>query len=134
MQSLLAAVLATVVLAGPVGFWLGDGMASGRYEKRLAAISEAITESQNAAIDRSNTAIAAASKRATEAERRRAQQRALSAEVNREIAQDTDLSCEWRPAHRLRIEALYGSFGYSVEPPSGVRGSVLPSTKPEPPQ
>lgn len=106
------AVLAVVAL---VAFWLGDRLASGRYEERLKDISQAIADAQNDATERANKALEAERKRADAAQQARGAQRALAQGVIHEMAGDTDLSCEWRDPHRVRVERLYRAYGYASD-------------------
>ena len=101
-----------VALACATSFWLGDRLSSGRYEKRLADVSQAITEAQNAAVERHRLELAAERKRADAALASRSQRRQVASGVIHEIAQDTDRGCEWREPHRVRVERLYGAYGY----------------------
>lgn len=114
-----------VALACATAFWLGDRVASGRYEARLADVSEAIAESQNAAVERHNLELAVERKRATAAASSRSQRRQVASGVTHEIAQDTDRGCEWREPHRVRIERLYDAYGYRPDgSAAGVSDSV----------
>ena len=67
-----------VALACATTFWLGDRLASGRYEKRLADISQAIAKSQDAAVERHNLELASERKRANEALASRSQRRQVA--------------------------------------------------------
>ena len=101
-----------VALACATTFWLGDRLASGRYEKRLADISQAIAKSQDAAVERHNLELASERKRANEALASRSQRRQVAQGVIHEVARDTDRSCEWREPHRVRVESIYHAYGY----------------------
>ncbi|WP_277081294.1 hypothetical protein [Thauera propionica] len=117
--------LAIYAVVAFVGFWVGDRVSSGRHEARLADVAVAISESQNAATERANQALDAERKRADAAQKSRGAQRALAQGVTHEIARDADLSCEWRDAHRLRVEQLYHAYGYAPDgSPAGVQDSL----------
>lgn len=117
--------LGILALACAVAFWLGDRVASGRYEARIADIAVAVSESQNAAVERHNRALEVERKRADAAGKARSKQRQVAQGIVHEIARDTDHSCEWREPHRLRIERLYGAYGYARDgSPTGVQDSV----------
>lgn len=114
-----------LALACATSFWLGDRLASGRYETRIADIAVAISESQVEAAHRHNQALEAERKRAASASVARSKQRQVAQGIVHEIARDTDRSCEWREPHRLRIERLYGAYGYARDGgPAGVQDSV----------
>lgn len=102
-------------------FWLGDRVASARYESRLADIAQAIAQAQNEAADRHNQALDAERKRADAALAARSQRRQVAARVEHEIARDADRRCEWRDLHRLRIEQLYAAHGFD---PAGAAAGV----------
>ena len=114
-----------VALACATSFWLGDRLASGRYEKRLADVSEAITEAQNAAVERHNKALEVERKRADAALASRSQRRQVASGVTHEIIHDADRGCEWREPHRMRVERLYDAYGYHPDgSATGVSDSV----------
>ena len=118
-----------VALACATTFWLGDRLASGRYEKRLADISQAIAKSQDAAVERHNLELASERKRANEALASRSQRRQVAQGVIHEVASDADLSCEWRDAHRMRLESIYAAYGYASDGSSpGVPGALRQPT------
>lgn len=121
--------LGILALCCATAFWLGDRLASWRYETRIADIAAAVSESQVEAAHRHNLELEAERKRADAAGKARSQRRQVAARVTHEIAQDTDRSCEWRDLHRLRIEQLYGAYGYARDgSPTGVPDSVPDST------
>lgn len=127
----LAVALVASILVALGGFWLGARVTAGGYEKRISDISVAITESQNAAIERHNQALAAERKRFAAAQETRDRQRTLAEGVIDEIRKNTDLSCEHRPAHRMRLDDLYRAYGYDpTGAPLGVQGAVLAPSKP----
>ena len=118
-----------VALACATTFWLGDRLASGRYEKRLADISQAIAKSQDAAVERHNLELASERKRANEALASRSQRRQVAQGVIHEVARDTDRSCEWREPHRVRVESIYRTYGYYPDgSAAGVSDSVPDAT------
>ena len=118
-----------VALACATSFWLGDRLASGRYEKRLADVSEAVTEAQNAAVERHNQALEVERKRADAALASRSQRRQVASGVTHEITHDTDRGCEWREPHRMRVERLYDAYGYHPDgSAAGVSDSVPDAT------
>lgn len=118
-----------VALACATTFWLGDRLASGRYEKRLADISQAIAKSQDAAVERHNLELASERKRANEALATRSQRRQVAQGVTHEVARDTDRSCEWREPHRVRVESIYRTYGYHPDgSTAGVSDSVPDAT------
>ena len=104
--------LGILALACAVAFWLGDRLASGRYEARIADISAAVSQAQVEAVERHNQALDAERKRAASAAAARSQRRQVAQGIVHEIAQDTDRGCEWREPHRVRVERLYGAYGY----------------------
>ena len=117
--------LGILALACAVAFWLGDRLASGRYEARIADISAAIAEAQVEVVERHNRELEAERKRADAASAARGQRRQVAARVTHEIVRDTDRSCEWRDLHRLRVEQLYNAYGYTPDgSPAGVPDSV----------
>lgn len=121
--------LGILALVCATSFWLGDRVASGRYEARIADIATAVSESQVEAAHRYNLELEAERKRADAAEKARGQRRQVAARVTHEIAQDTDRSCEWREPHRLRVEQLYGAYGYARDGrPAGVQDPVSAAT------
>lgn len=121
--------LGILALVCATSFWLGDRLASGRHEARIADISAAIAEAQVEVVERHNRALEAERKRAASAAAARSQRRQVAAEVTHEIAQDTDRSCEWREPHRLRVEQLYGAYGYAPDgSPAGVQDPVSAAT------
>jgi len=91
---------------------MGHRVASGGYEKQLHAQAVAYANAQNAAIEDANRAAEAERKRAVSAAEARGRASATAQEVTHAIAADTDLSCEWRDDHRLRIEQTYAAYGY----------------------
>lgn len=110
-------------------FWLGDRVASGRYEARIADVSEAIVESQNAAVERHNRELEVERKRADEFAAARSKQRQVAQGVTHDVARDADLSCEWRAAHRMRLESIYAAYGYAADGSSpGVPGALRQPT------
>ena len=117
--------LGILALACAVAFWLGDRLASGRYEARIADISAAFSQAQVEVVERHNRELEAERKRAASASAARSQRRQVAQGVVHEIARDTDRSAEWRDAHRVRIEQLYGAYGYAPDgSPAGVPDSV----------
>ena len=108
------------VLGCATAFWLGDRVASGRYEARLADVSEAIAESQNAAVERHNLELETERKRASASASARSELRQVAQGVIHEVASDADLSCEWRDAHRMRLESVYAAYGYAADDVRGV--------------
>jgi hypothetical protein len=117
--------LALYAVVAFVGFWVGDRVSSGRYEARLADVAVAISESQNAATERANQALEAERKRADGAQKARSAQRSVAQGVIHDVAKDTDLSCEWRDSHRVRVERLYHAYGYAPDgSPAGVQDSL----------
>lgn len=122
---------AIIALAGAAAFGLGYRVAAGSYEARIADIAVAVSESQDAAARRASEALAAESRRADAAEKARAAERGLAAGVMHEIAAAADLSCEFRDSHRLRLERLYGAYGYGPDGASArVPGDVLGPAQP----
>lgn len=120
-----------LVLGCATAFWLGDRVASGRYEARLADVSEAIAESQNAAVERHNLELETERKRASASASARSELRQVAQGVIHEVASDADLSCEWRDAHRMRLESVYAAYGYAADGSApGVPGSVRQPTTP----
>ena len=114
-----------LALACAVSGWLGYRVAAGTYEARIGDISTAIATSQVEAVERHNQALEAERKRAASASAARSQRRQVAQGIAHEIAQDADRSTEWRDAHRVRIERLYGAYGYAPDgSPAGVSDSV----------
>ena len=116
--------LGILALACATSFWLGDRVASGRYEARIADIAVAVSQAQVEAADRHNRELEAERKRAASAAAARSQRRQVAQGIIHEIAQDADRSTEWRDAHRVRIERLYSAYGYT---PSGSSAGVQDS-------
>jgi len=117
-----------IALACATTFWLGDRLASGRYEKRLADISQAIAKSQDAAVERHNLELASERKRANEALASRSQRRQVAQGVIHEVTQDTDRSCEWREPHRVRVESIYRTYGYHPDGSTTGVSNPLPAS------
>jgi hypothetical protein len=121
--------LGILALCCAVAFWLGDRIASGRYEARIADISAAIAEAQVEVVERHNQALEAERKRAASAAASRSQRRQVAQGVTHEIARDGDRSCEWRDLHRLRIEQLYAAYGFDPTGSSvGMQATVPDAT------
>ena len=117
--------LGILALCCVVAFWLGDRVASGRYEARIVDIVVAASEAQVEAVERHNRELEAERKRADAAAAARSKQRQVAQGIVHEIARDTDRSCEWRDLHRLRVEQLYGAYGYAKDgSPAGVSDPV----------
>jgi len=88
-------------------------------------------EAQIAATDRHNQELEAERKRFAAAQKTRGRQRALAQGVSNAIRKDTDLSCEFRPTHRLRLDDLYRAYGYDPGgTPSGVPSAVSDAAEP----
>lgn len=120
--------LGILALCCVTAFWLGDRVASGRYEARIVDIVVAASESQIEAAHRHNIELEAERKRADAAGKARSKQRQVAQGIVHEIARDTDRSCEWLDLHRLRVEQLYGAYGYAKDgSPAGVP-PALPAT------
>ena len=117
--------LGILALCCAVAFWLGDRLASGRYEARISDIAVAVSQAQVEAAERHNRELEAERKRAASASAARSQRRQVAQGIVHEITQDVDRSTEWRDAHRVRIERLYGAYGYAPDgSPTGVSDSV----------
>lgn len=120
--------LGILALACAVSGWLGYRVAAGTYEARIADIAVAVSQAQVEAADRHNRELEAERKRADAAGKARSKQRQVAQGIVHEIARDTDRSCEWRDLHRLRVEQLYGAYGYAKDgSPAGVP-PALPAT------
>jgi len=107
----IALALAPAVL----GWYVGSTVTQARYERELHATAVAYAEAQNAAVEAARLDAEAERKRAVTAAEARGRKTAAAQEIVSDAATDTDLSCEWRPDHRMRVESLYRAYGYPTE-------------------
>ncbi len=117
------ALLAACGVGYVLGSWRGEVRATQCVERQLES-SQATVRHQDAAIERHNQAIEAERERFATAQAARDKRRAVAQGIADEIAADPDLSCEWRDAHRMRIERLYSAYGYQQAGPAGVPDTV----------
>lgn len=111
-----------------VSFYFGHVTTSAKYEERLKGISLAVAEAYEQQVSKHNVEVEAERKRATAAALKRNTQHQAAQEVGHEITKNLDTSCEWRGDHRLRVERLYGSYGYSPSGSTGVSNTLSSST------
>lgn len=122
-----------LLAAGGVGYGLGSWRGAVRETKlveRQLESSQATVRHQDAAIERHNRELASERARFAADQAARDRQRAVAQGVVDEIAADADLGCEWRDAHRLRIDRLYRAYGYQQGSPAGVPDSMPIAAKP----
>lgn len=121
----------TLLLGCGLSGWLGFRLADGLAAKRELVVATAYADWGQSAIEAVREQLEAESKRAILTAELRGRKTALSQEVIREAAQDVDRSCEWRPAHRLRIESLYSVYGLSAKAGTpGMRFDLSGTTQP----
>lgn len=109
--------IAITAVVFSVGWWLGDRLASGRYEAELHATESAARIAQDAAIAAAREELEAESRRAVQAAEARGRRSVAAQEVINEIHVAPDSrDCEWTPEQRLRIEKLYAIYGADPNP------------------
>ena len=116
MQATVLAVLVAFALGSGLGGWVAHRMAETRELEVALKYAEGWIEDlehhRERAKQEQKRAVSAAEKRAATARR--------ADELIHESTVSLDLSCEWRPDHRMRIESLYETYGFSSRDSSGV--------------
>lgn len=120
--------IAAVVVSAVVGWHYGSSVKTAHYERMLHDQGVAYANAQNAAIEAANRAAEVERKRAVSAAEARVQRAAARQEITHAITADTNLDCEWRDDHRLRLESLYRASGYD---PTGTPAR-MPHPLPQP--
>ena len=114
-----------VAVAGSLalGGWLGYGYASGAAAQQQLDMARAHEAALHSAIETARLDAEIETRRAVSAAEKRGSKSAAAQGVTHEIVADTDLGCEWREPHRMRIESLYGAYGYAPDgtPTAGVQ-------------
>jgi len=113
--------IAPILVAGVFGWYVGSSVTKADYEHTLHQAAEASAVAQIAAVEAANREAEARSERSLRAAEARGRKSGLAQGVIHEIAADTNLDCEWRDEHRLRILDLYHAYGFT---PSGTPAGV----------
>lgn len=105
--------------------WLGFRVADGDCAQRELVVATAYATWGESALAGVRQAFETESERAVSAAEARGRAAALSQKMIIDAAQDVDRSCEWRDAHRLRINAIYANYGVrSGGSPLGMRAEM----------
>ena len=119
MGGFAAALVGGLALGG----WLGYGLASGAAAQQQLDSALAYAEAWQSAVETARVDAEVEARRAISAAEKRGSKAAAAQGVTHEIVADTDLGCEWREPHRVRIEALYGAYGFAPDGTPAVRVS-----------
>lgn len=122
--TLISSAVSFLVGAGLAG-WLAYGVASGNCAKRELAVTKEDNAQLVSRIEAANRDTEAELTVSVAESEDRGRKDAAAQEVVHEAAADTDRSCEWSDAQRLRIDNLYAIYGYSPDgTPLAVRGQM----------
>lgn len=117
-----------VLLAISLSFWTGYKFASASYEKelreyeeRIGAIAEAISKSQNEAVERHNKELENERKRFLRSQEKSA---AILSQTKRLVDEARLSNNTWSDSQRMRLKELYHIYGYDEAGKSNSNGML----------
>lgn len=108
MRTLILVGLVALSFGSGLGYWLASRVA----EARELEVSLRYAEGWLKAVNEQNEANQLELERALSQIQKRAITARRSDDVIHETIADSDVSCEWRPEHRMRIETLYDIYSF----------------------